>query len=677
MGSDSNYRSDIDGLRGVAILAVLAFHCFSVLLPGGFIGVDVFFVISGYLITSIILKDLLNNRFSIASFYSRRIKRIFPALITVLVATWALGWLFLFPCEFKNLGKHIMGGAAFSANILLWRETNYFADFARSKPLLHLWSLGIEEQFYLFFPILLWFIVRKALVITRFLVFLFAISLALSFYGTLTHPSATFYLPVTRLWELLIGCTLASIERGRKGLSQTPADNRIPPPVLANIKANHMGRTAVSCLGLSLIIGSGFWLNKTIAFPGAWALLPTLGTALAILAGKESRLNQWILSNNVLVGIGLISYPLYLWHWPLLFFARTILPAPIPSLAIAGIMVGSLLLAFLTFWFIERPIRFGAFSASRSVRILSVCMVGLLVLGIVTQGEIVSSRLGANPLCREASEAMVDWDYPFADNDFTRDFRIDAEIAPGHTGQATLFVGDSHMQHYWPRVEMVLKSSPSNSRPVFFITAGGCPTLPNVNRIRAGFACDKFFDYAMQEAARTNIGTVVFTCFWEQYFIGGFPEGVPDPIYRSEDKDRIPLRLGSPAAQQVFHEFGQSIAKLVGMGKEVVVILSSPTSSAWDPRKTSRIALHKTVTNDMRMLRKEFESFVRPVKKALLEIVVANGGKVIDPLDYFEEDGFLNGKTPGGKFRYMDGDHLRPFYAREKALFLDPLLHGK
>ncbi len=155
MPNDSHYRADIDGLRGMAVLCVILFHGFSTILPGGFVGVDIFFVISGYLICGIILKDVLNDRFSISKFYARRIKRIFPALVTVLAAVFVIGWLLFFPDEFKNLGKHLAGGAAFIANITLWKETGYFVDTADHKPLLHLWSLGIEEQFYLFFPLAL------------------------------------------------------------------------------------------------------------------------------------------------------------------------------------------------------------------------------------------------------------------------------------------------------------------------------------------------------------------------------------------------------------------------------------------------------------------------------------------------------------------------------------------
>ena len=205
-------RSDIDGIRGIAVLAVVLFHAFPRVIRGGFVGVDVFFVLSGYLITGIILEDLGAGRFSFAAFYGRRVRRIFPALVVVLVAVAAIGWLFLFAREFLQLGRHVAGGAAFVSNLVLWNESGYFDNASETKPLLHLWSLGIEEQFYLAWPLLM--VCSSRLRVHRWLVaVLGAVSLVACVAMSRTFPADAFYSPLTRWWEILIGAALAVRER--------------------------------------------------------------------------------------------------------------------------------------------------------------------------------------------------------------------------------------------------------------------------------------------------------------------------------------------------------------------------------------------------------------------------------------------------------------------------------
>ena len=205
------YRADIDGLRALAVLAVILFHTFPNELPGEFVGVDIFFVISGYLITQIILEELVSGNFTAASFYARRIRQIFPALIIVLVATFAFGWLYFLPMELLSLGKNILASALFSANLMLLSEVSYFDVAAHMKPLLHLWSLGIEEQFYLVWPLLLWLLPRKRLLLTTGIIF--SASFALNIAMIAQYPSETFYLPFTRAWELMAGAALAQTSR--------------------------------------------------------------------------------------------------------------------------------------------------------------------------------------------------------------------------------------------------------------------------------------------------------------------------------------------------------------------------------------------------------------------------------------------------------------------------------
>lgn len=360
----THYRPDIDGLRALAVLAVIGFHAFPGRIPGGFVGVDIFFVISGYLITSIIYADIVNGKFSIVEFYARRIRRIFPALICVLLAALALGWLVLFPEEYSRLAMHVIGGSYFYSNLLLWSEAGYFDVEAQVKPLLHLWSLGVEEQYYLLWPVALlgiWAAFRNHARAGMAIVAFAGISFALNVVFIADDSTAVFYSPSTRIWELLIGAVLAVGERSGR-LFPRPAD----------APANSPGRTrlqdAVSVAGALLIAGSIALVGTRHPFPGWIALAPTLGAAFMIAAGPGARLNLHVLSSRPAVFIGLISYPLYLWHWPLLSFAHIYEPevySPIAEATNTGLIrilkVAAVLVAFiaaiLTYQLIEKRIR--------------------------------------------------------------------------------------------------------------------------------------------------------------------------------------------------------------------------------------------------------------------------------------------------------------------------------
>jgi peptidoglycan/LPS O-acetylase OafA/YrhL len=340
------YRSDIDGLRAFAVLSVVLFHAFPELISGGFIGVDVFFVISGFLISTIIFEKLEQGSFSFTDFYARRIRRIFPALILVLVTSFILGWCILFVSEYKQLGKHIAGGAGFIANFILWSESGYFDNLSDTKPLLHLWSLGIEEQFYIVWPPILWAAWRLRLRILPIIFTIAIASFAWNLYSISIDPVATFYSPLTRFWELLVGSLLAYA---------TVFQAKYPKLAVSSVSQAN----TYSWIGCGLFIAGLLLINKESGFPGAWALLPTLGAAFMIKAGPTAWFNRVVLGNSVLVWFGLISYPLYLWHWSLLSFSR-ILSSGVPEVEIRiGVVVLSVLLSWFTYRFVEKPIRFG------------------------------------------------------------------------------------------------------------------------------------------------------------------------------------------------------------------------------------------------------------------------------------------------------------------------------
>jgi peptidoglycan/LPS O-acetylase OafA/YrhL len=324
------------------------FHAFPGRLNGGFVGVDIFFVISGFLISSIILENLNNNTFSFRTFYGRRIRRIFPALSIVLIASLAFGWFELLPGEYKQLGKHIAGGASFISNFLLWGESGYF-DNPDTKPLLHLWSLGIEEQFYIIWPLILFVMFKLRLNLLTVIAVVALSSFVLNIEMTARDTVAAFYSPQTRFWELLVGSSLAYLS-----LHKT---HFLPKP---DTDAAHL----LSFGGVGLIAVAALMIHED-SFPGWWAVLPTIATAAIIFAGPQVWLNRELLSNRVLVWIGLISFPLYLWHWPLLSFAN-IVEGEIPNRTTRiDAVLASIGLAWLTYWLVETRVRKGSYMAAK------------------------------------------------------------------------------------------------------------------------------------------------------------------------------------------------------------------------------------------------------------------------------------------------------------------------
>ena len=355
------YRPDIDGLRAVAVLLVVFHHAFPQVLKGGFIGVDVFFVISGFLISTIIFQSLEQGEFSFLDFYKRRVKRIFPALSLVLIASFVCGWYVLLPADYKQLGKHMAAGAAFVSNFAFWNESGYFDSGSKLKPLLHLWSLGIEEQYYIFWPFIVLYAWKRKISLFKVCLVLLALSFAINIFTAKNNAVAAFYSPLSRFWELLIGSVLAysSLQTAK-----------IP-------KSTHAANWE-AWAGVALLAIGVYFINPERRFPGFWALFPTLAAYLLIKAGPKAWFNQVVLSNRLFVWVGLISFPLYLWHWPLLVFAEIKLGA-MGLYTKLGLVALSILLSWLTYRFVERPIRFGNLIVETKKIPLTLCTILLAI----------------------------------------------------------------------------------------------------------------------------------------------------------------------------------------------------------------------------------------------------------------------------------------------------------
>jgi len=503
------YRPDIDGLRAIAVLSVLAFHAFPKSLPGGFIGVDIFFVISGYLISKVILTTLAEHRFSIADFYARRVRRIFPALVIVLFACLAFGWHVMLADDLGALGKHTLGGAGFVSNLVLWKEAGYFDAASETKPLLHLWSLGIEEQFYLVWPLLLW--AGSKLRIPLWLVILVTGLLSFGLDIATVHHDATaaFYSPLTRAWELMVGGALAHFSSRMKA-----AEPRLMPSAFHQ---NGWARIALSSLGLVLIAYGLVRINSHRPFPGSWALLPTLGAALLIATGPSTWLARHFLASRPMVIVGLISYPLYLWHWPLLVGARTLWPEGQSTTMILGALALSFVLAWLTYRFIERPVRTGR--ARPKVIALSAAMVLVAVTGgwVWSQGGVPSRY---PEIVQRATEYDLDgWRAAMRHKRCFMELGQDARefsaecVDPGSKPLWVLW-GDSGAAAMYAGMRAVATDAGSIRLAQF--TSSACPPMPGFTG-SGNPACVMNNDWILKKVADLHPDAVVLEAMWQEY----------------------------------------------------------------------------------------------------------------------------------------------------------------
>jgi len=505
------YRPDIDGLRGVAVIAVVLFHAFPLAVPGGFVGVDVFFVISGFLITQLIVAGLQDETFSFSVFYARRIRRIFPALAVVMVAAFVGGWWLLTADAMQQLGRHIAAGVLFVSNFVLWRESGYFDTAADAKPLLHLWSLGIEEQFYLIWPLLLVAAWRWRVSLAWLTVTLTGASFLLNIYQTRTDLVGPFYSPLTRGWELLIGAFLALSVDDFVFPAVAVAWQRWSP---AWLRSTNLWSAA----GLALIVLAVFGLDRNSHFPRWLALLPAVGAALVLSAGPGAWLNRQFLSLRPLVAAGLISYPLYLWHWPLLSFARIVTGDTPPLVVRASVVAASVLLAWLTFVWLETPIRFGWAKRGAVMGLLS-SMAILLIAGMVT---VRTGGWPERPVNRSSRAAFLQYydrmhhggiaEAYRAECDFmdwrtggTREAIAASCTAPG--GDATwLLWGDSHAQALSPGLRAI---APEGTVVAQVATSLCRPSLGDRDGAIAGGRCLRANAFALESAAGLRPAVVV------------------------------------------------------------------------------------------------------------------------------------------------------------------------
>jgi peptidoglycan/LPS O-acetylase OafA/YrhL len=568
------YRPDIDGLRAIAVLPVVLYHFGVAPFGGGFVGVDIFFVISGFLITTLIHAEMRENRFSLAGFYERRARRILPALFAVMAFTSIAALVLLFPDALVAYAKSLIATAAFVSNFQFWSEASYFDIGASQKPLLHTWSLAVEEQFYFVFPALLWLLrktrERRLLAI---LTGLLVLSFAASLWAVEKAPVSAFYLLPFRFWELLLGSVLAV---GRFA-----------------VPGNVVARNTISLGGLALIAWSVFTLTSASAFPGWNALPPCLGAALIIYAGAgHSTFVNAALGLRAPVFVGLISYSLYLWHWPLFVFAKYAAPAgALNALAMAGLIALSFLLAVLSWHYVERPFRGrGALVSRKGLFVLAATAIAIFAIlgGIMWAGKGLRARYSADVRTILAAGHNPN---DAEQNCFSRSPQAVTagnlcKIGDPSAAPSFILWGDSHSQALLPAVEA---AAASRHKAGLFAGHGYCAPLAGVTRLDVA-RCTPFNDAVLKLALRPDIAEVVLAARWARD--AGAPALGPDDraafvLFDDQSKERSVAETPAVFARGL----ERTVAILTAAHKKVVIVASIPENSMDVPIELAKMKI--------------------------------------------------------------------------------------
>ncbi|MBV8799426.1 MAG: acyltransferase [Alphaproteobacteria bacterium] len=648
MPRTATYRPDIDALRAVAVLAVVLFHYRVPGFGGGFVGVDVFFVISGYLITGLIQKEMDEGRFSLRQFYERRIRRIFPALFVMLAAATLAAALLFFPASFARFGRSLLSTAFFSANFEFWREAGYFDVGADQKPLLHLWSIAVEEQFYLVFPALLLLIGARAkaqLALTVAAVL--SASLIFSIWSSRHASAAGYYLLPSRMWELMLGALLAI------------AVVRVP----TRFKLNGIAAAA----GLALIGYAVFRFSHSTLFPGAAALVPCVGTALIVAAGEGAALTR-VLRLRPVVFVGLISYSLYLWHWPIYVFARAALfrtPTPVETVLLLGL---SFWLAVLSWRYIEQPFRSGNWGWPRQMLFRSAGLamaVAAACAAVLIFGEGLPQRF--SPEIRMILAEAADHE-PRIGECFgltAEDVRKGRLCPLGAKVQKASFLlwGDSHADALIPAVQSVAKHA---GRAGLFAGTDSCPPLLGVKRADTA-KCAAFNDAVAKIATSKGIREVILEARWAKNAEGTSFGQEPAGRVRLYD-DVSPGRTERETRDVFYRGLHRTVQALSRAGKKVVLVASVPEVGFPVPAYLARAKMADPDAK-LTMSAAAYRERQKFVLWALAQMHRRYGAQVVYP-DRVICQGDTCRVALNGRPLYRDAHHLSVFGAKQ----LTPLL---
>jgi peptidoglycan/LPS O-acetylase OafA/YrhL len=628
-----NYRPDIDGLRALSIISVLLFHAGITGITGGYIGVDVFFVISGYLITSILLKELRNNgTISIVGFYDRRIRRIFPALTIVLIASFIAGSMLMMAQEFEAYAKSLTTTVVFGSNIFFWREAGYFSGAAIMKPLLHTWSIAVEEQFYILFPLYLLCAFRFC---GRHYVGLTIVGLLFSFclcIWTLSIDKdiATFYLLPTRAWELLIGSVLAF-------------------GILPNIKGR-MVLNVLSAVGLAMIIYPVFVFTTSTTFPGPNALFPTIGAALLIYAGQSNHtvkpLINRFLSLSPFVFTGKISYSLYLWHWPIFVFVQYYLIRAwtLPEQLLC--IVISFILAFISWKYIEQPFRKSG-CVYKKKYVFSAALASILILGFVGLYGFMTKGI-PNRFSQEVKDLSIVEKGVNTKSYGLEGFQWVNKWLGAENGSSPSFVvwGDSHAGALSPALSDA--GSRVGKRGVLLKQAG-CLPVANLTEGELSKECREFNKAVLEVLQQDRFKTIIIVGRWSAY-----------PRWLSKTKSQI----GTAKSRERFESLiSETVALLQGQGKKVYIVSQVPPIKGYNVPSVLGRARQYNKPIDISTSKQTYLDKHAHIHSVWSKLGMNYNISTIYPHQSLCDKDMCK-LTHNGKALYYDGDHLSTYGAQ-------------
>ncbi|KAI9135978.1 acyltransferase family-domain-containing protein [Paraphysoderma sedebokerense] len=699
------YRPDIDGLRTIAVVAVVFFHAYRHVFPGGFIGVDIFFVISGYLITGIIFKQHHLQKFKYSEFYSRRIRRIFPSLLLVMISTLVMGCLWLRVINLEAMVSSLVAGTIFGANIqIMTLKGGYFDPDVDTNPLLHLWSLGVEEQFYIIWPFLAGIIIRSERRAGLMMLFLFiGLSFGLNIGLISVDQKFSFYFPLSRFWQMAVGSVLAYVSS--QSFPQSPECSQS-----VVMKYCEM---IVSSVGLCLIVLGFIFVNEDSVFPGWWSLLPTVGAAFLIYAGPETPFNKYVLGSRFFVFIGKVSYPLYLWHWPLLVYANELYPngnhRPVWAEPWA-MAIFALLLSIITYYLVENRVRHN--KSKLVVPALSGLMVLLIIMGGIilshaayfsvqepyiqqldqptvlpdndirntTELEPLNSSRGPpvqTATLEQVRAAVGEWKYPpkmFVSIPRSSPYSSDFGgfiFNPGQNGTIVV-LGDSHanmVSHRFVKLFEDSKINNSSFPTIVYKTRDGTPPLP----CHSGFASN----IALIKKSPPKALLVVTD--WPQHI---HPGGLASNQSHSETlrccragyADSCSYQSNEDA-DEIIRQFSITIKELVSMNIKVFVANMNPQGNAFRPRSmydASGLIQSNLKPMKLSWYRQRHASLIQKVETAIID---ANATIIDFAVNMCWKD-ICEVLDPYGNPIMKDADHFRPFYARNYVDVVDKVIHA-
>lgn len=653
------YRPDLDGLRAVAILPVLFFHAGFSGFGGGFVGVDVFFVLSGFFMARIILSDLERGGFSFAEFYVRRMRRILPALFSMIVVSAAAAWFLFMPQEFKYFADSLRASALFISNVLFRRESGYFDIAAEMKPLLHTWSLSIEEQFYIIFPVALYICHRAARERILAIVSIIALlSFTASAFEVMDKPEKAFYLLHFRVWELLIGAIVAIAPRPK-----------YPVPVTQ----------VMAAFGLAMLFASVLLYSRSTPFPGFAAAVPCVGTALVIHAHCRDGSIARFLDNPVSIFIGRISYSLYLWHWPIIVFSRSALGTELTTGLALAVVALSFAVAYLSWRFVEQPARYGRL-ASSGATVAGLCSAA--ILSAVAFGFVVNSLEGIPhrlpPEARKLYQAIYD-DSPFSAADCFTDSDGDGltpiQIRRGELckvgaetkdGPQFLIWGDSHAAAIAPAIDRAARQMGLSG---VFVGRGSCPPLPNAS-FGPAWAVERCVEHnsaVMALIEQRKFPYVFMVGYWPKY------------VHRAElprqghvFDPRVEPSLADWSGP-VRRSLSSTIARFAQQGTKAVLVMDVPEMGYEVPEALARAVVSGS-TLDIAPSLEYTNKRQALARRVLEEVAKSTGSLLVDPMGAIC-DAVRCHAMRAGIVLYKDEDHLSAEGAKSIAALFYPVLN--